>query len=145
MCREPTRPIISPRTLRSISFLNSNIRPKTENSAKPKSAAAQEPRSTNTYLPMSELTDAIDRYLDSLRQANASPHTLRNYSAALAQFADYFSPPAHAPPSPPSPPDMCSLQTREWRVSFYQRGLDPISARIKLAFVRSLFKFFRRE
>ena len=47
-CREPTRPIISPRTLRSISFLNSNIRPKTENSAKPKSAAAQEPPSTSS-------------------------------------------------------------------------------------------------
>src|SRR5580700_178599 len=142
MCREPTRPIISPRTLRSISFLNSNIRPKTENSAKPKSAAAQEPRSTNTYLPMSELTDAIDRYLDSLRQANASPHTLRNYSADLAQFADYFSPPDT---DPPAPSEIDSLQLREWLGSLYQRGLDPISTRRKLACIRSLFKFLRRE
>jgi len=91
---------------------------------------------------MSELADAIDRYLDSLRQANASPHTLRNYSADLAQFADYFSPPGT---DPPSPSEIDSLQIREWLGSLYQRGLDPISTRRKLACVRSLFKFLRRE
>jgi integrase/recombinase XerC len=91
---------------------------------------------------MSDLTQAIDRYLDSLRQANASPHTLRNYSADLVQFADYFSPPGAVPP-PPSSID--SLQLREWLGSLYQCGLDPISIRRKLACVRSLFKFLLRE
>jgi integrase/recombinase XerC len=88
------------------------------------------------------LTDAITRYLDSLRQANASPHTLRNYSADLAQFAEYFSPPGA---DPPTPAQIDSLQLREWLGALYQRGLDPISIRRKLASVRSLFKFLLRE
>lgn len=91
---------------------------------------------------MSELTQAIDRYLDSLRQANASPHTLRNYSTDLSQFTDYFSPPG-SDPSPPSGID--SLLLREWLGSLYQRGLDPISIRRKLSSVRSLYKFLLRE
>jgi integrase/recombinase XerC len=88
---------------------------------------------------MSELGESIDRYLDSLRQANASPHTLRNYSADLAQFAQYFG----IVPQPPSHID--ALQLREWLGSLYQRGLDPISIRRKLAAVRSLFTFLLRE
>jgi len=88
---------------------------------------------------MSEIQQGIDRYLDSLRQANASPHTLRNYSADLAQFAEYFG----IVPQPPSGID--ALQLREWLGSLYQRGLDPISIRRKLAAVRSLFKFLLRE
>jgi len=91
---------------------------------------------------MSALELAIDRYLDSLRQANASPHTLRNYAADLFQFAEYFSPPDTAPPAPSA---IDSLQIREWLGSLYQRGLDPISTRRKLACVRSLFKFLLRE
>ena len=91
---------------------------------------------------MSELTDAVDRYLDSLRQANASPHTLRNYSADLAQFTEYFSPPDI---DPQAPSGIDSLKLREWLGSLYQRGLDPISIRRKLAAVRSLFKFLMRE
>jgi integrase/recombinase XerC len=91
---------------------------------------------------MSELTQAIGRYLDSLRQANASPHTLRNYSADLAQFAEYFSPPGS---DPPTPAQIDSLKLREWLGGLYQRGLDPISIRRKLASVRSLFKFLLRE
>jgi integrase/recombinase XerC len=91
---------------------------------------------------VSDLSLAIDRFLDSLRQANASPHTLRNYAADLAQFAGYFTPPDTDPP-PPS--QIGSLQLREWLGSLYQRGLDPISTRRKLASVRSLFKFLLRE
>jgi integrase/recombinase XerC len=91
---------------------------------------------------MPDLTDAITRYLDSLRQANASPHTLRNYSADLAQFAEYFSPPGA---DPPVPAQIDSLKLREWLGGLYQRGLDPISIRRKLASVRSLFKFLLRE
>ena len=91
---------------------------------------------------MSELTQAIDRYLDSLRQANASPHTLRNYATDLAQFAEYFAPPDA---DPPPPAQIDSLQLREWLGGLYHRGLDPISIRRKLASVRSLFKFLLRE
>jgi integrase/recombinase XerC len=89
-----------------------------------------------------DLTNAIERYLDSLRQANASAHTLRNYAADLAYFADYFSPPGT---DPPAPSQIDSLQIREWLGSLYQQGLDPVSIRRKLACVRSLFKFLLRE
>ena len=89
-----------------------------------------------------DLLHAIERYLDSLRQMNASPHTLRSYSTDLSQFADYFSPPGADPPLAPS---IGALQLREWLGSLYQRDLDPISIRRKLASVRSLFKFLLRE
>jgi integrase/recombinase XerC len=91
---------------------------------------------------MSELGDAVGRYLDSLRQANASPHTLRNYSADLAHFVEYFSPPDS---DPPAPSGIDALKLREWLGGLYQCGLDPISIRRKLAAVRSLFKFLLRE
>jgi integrase/recombinase XerC len=95
----------------------------------------------NIWSLMSELSQAIERYLDSLRQANASTHTLRNYETDLSQFVEYFSPPGG---EPPSPSQIDSLQLREWLGSLYQRGLDPVSTRRKLACVRSLFKFLLR-
>jgi len=91
---------------------------------------------------MSELADGIDRYLDSLRQANVSPHTLRNYDADLRQFVEYLTPPDA---DPPRPMNIDSLLLREWLGALYQRGLDAISIRRKLACVRSFFKFLLRE
>jgi len=81
---------------------------------------------------MSELAQGIDRYLDSLRQANVSPHT----------FVEYLSPPDAGPPHPAS---IDSLLLREWLGALYSRGLDAISVRRKLACVRSFFKFLLRE
>ncbi len=91
---------------------------------------------------MSELARAIERYLDSLRQANVSPHTLRNYEADLRQFAEYLSP---ADADPPPPAGIDSLLLREWLGGLYQHGLDAVSIRRKLACIRSFFKFLLRE
>jgi integrase/recombinase XerC len=93
-------------------------------------------------LPKSELTDAIERYLTELRVKNSSPHTLRNYAVDLADFAEYFSPPHTQPPAPSA---ITALELREWLGSLYERGLDPVSTRRKLAVVRSLFRFLARE
>lgn len=94
----------------------------------------------------SELKDAIDRYLADLRLKNASPHTLRAYGIDLADFADYFSPPGESHETgPPAPGSITALELREWLGSLYERGLDPISTRRKLAVVRSLFRFLARE
>jgi integrase/recombinase XerC len=90
----------------------------------------------------SELGDAIDRYLAELRLKNASPHTLRNYAADLRDLLSYFSPPGANPPSPRA---VTTLELREWLGSLYERGLDAISSRRKLAVVRSLFRFLARE
>jgi integrase/recombinase XerC len=93
-------------------------------------------------VPASELTAAIERYLTELRVKNASPHTLRNYAADFKDFAAYFSPPGAPPPAPAA---LTTLELREWLGSLYDRGLDAISIRRKLAAVRSLFRFLARE
>lgn len=90
----------------------------------------------------SELGDAIERYLDDLRLKNASPHTMRNYASDLRDFLDYFSPPSTDPPAPRA---ITALELREWLGSLYERGLDAVSSRRKLAVVRSLFRFLARE
>lgn len=107
-----------------------------------KYAAERWPRSNNSGARMSELSDVIERYLAGLRRENASPHTIRNYASDLRDFAEYFSPPGTQPPSPAS---FTPLELREWMGSLYERGLDPISIRRKLAAVRSLFRFLTRE
>ena len=91
---------------------------------------------------MSELADAIGRYLGELRRINASPHTIRNYAADFAQFVEYFSPRGAQPPSPGA---LTALELREWLGELYVRGLDVVSIRRKLAAVRSLFRFLSRE
>lgn len=91
---------------------------------------------------MSDLEQAIERFLRELARENASPHTLRNYSSDLAQFTRYFSPPGSVPPAPGQ---IGSLQLREWLGALYALGLSAISIRRKLAAVRSLFKFLLRE
>ena len=90
----------------------------------------------------SALSAAIERYLGELTLANASAHTIRNYASDLEQFREYFSPPKTAPPAPA---DMDTRLLREWLASLYDRQLDPISIRRKLAAVRSFFQFLLRE
>jgi len=80
--------------------------------------------------------------LAELRIQNASPHTLRNYAADLNGFSEYFSPPGTDAPSPRA---ITALDIREWLGSLYERGLDAISIRRKLAAVRSFYRFLARE
>ncbi|HKE21644.1 MAG TPA: tyrosine-type recombinase/integrase [Bryobacteraceae bacterium] len=89
-----------------------------------------------------ELARQIARYLEELARGNPSPHTLAAYGGDLAQFLEFLSPPDLAPPEPAGV-DMLLL--REWLVWLYGQGLTPVSIRRKLAAVRGLFKFLRRE
>ncbi len=91
---------------------------------------------------MSELALAVERYLGELGRVNASAHTIRNYSSDLEQFLEYFSPPGARPPTPAN---IDAPLLREWLTSLYDRKLDPISVRRKLAAVRSFFQFLLRE
>ena len=111
------------------------FRSKTRSSVMPKCAAEHSPR-------MSELESAIERYLDELRRANASPHTIYNYTLDLKQFVAYFTPPKESPISPTA---LTPLHIREWLGNLYERNLDPISIRRKLGTVRSLFRHMTRE
>ena len=104
----------------------------------PKSAAVPWP----PWRLMSDLGAGIELYLDQLRRENASPHTIRNYSADLAELLAYFTPPGADPPAPAAI-DMWAL--REWLGHLYQRKLSSVTMRRKLAAVRSFFKFLMRE
>ena len=108
----------------------------------PKYAAARWRLSKSICAPMSELALAIERYLGELGRENASAHTIRNYASDLEQFLEYFSPPGAHPPAPSA---IDARLLREWLTSLYDRKLDPISVRRKLAAVRSFFQFLLRE
>jgi integrase/recombinase XerC len=90
----------------------------------------------------SELAAAIGRYLAELSRENASPHTIRNYTSDLEQLLVYFSPPGVAPPPVA---EIKAPLLREWLTNLFDRGLDAVSIRRKLAAVRSLFQFLLRE
>jgi integrase/recombinase XerC len=91
---------------------------------------------------MSELALQIGRYLAELERRNMSAHTIRNYRSDLEQFLEYFSPPETDPP-PPGEIDVLAI--REWLGSLYDRELDVMSIRRKLAAVRSFFQFLLRD
>jgi integrase/recombinase XerC len=94
---------------------------------------------------MSDLANSIESYLSELGRQNASPHTIRNYRSDLAQFLEYFSRGADSGSVPPAPGEFTTPLLREWLGSLYQQGLDALSIRRKLAALRSLFRFLRRE
>ncbi|HXE64729.1 MAG TPA: tyrosine-type recombinase/integrase [Bryobacteraceae bacterium] len=91
---------------------------------------------------MSQLSDAIRDYLDSLTARDDSPHTLRNYGADLREFTEYFSPPGT---EPPAPAEFDLLALREWLAHLYEKDLKPTTLRRKLAAVRGFFHFLSRE
>jgi integrase/recombinase XerC len=91
---------------------------------------------------VSELAVQIDGYLAELVRAAHSPHTVDAYGADLREFLHYLSPPETEPPAPDA---IDLLIMREWLASLYQHKLSPLTIRRKLAAVRGLFRFLRRE
>ena len=91
---------------------------------------------------MSELRRWIREFVEEMKRENLSPHTLRNYTSDLDQFAAYFTP---AGGDPPGPSEIDSLMLREWLGHLYEQKLSAISIRRKLAAVRSLYQFVRRR
>ncbi len=92
---------------------------------------------------MAALPECISKYLAELQRRGASEHTLRNYASDLEQFKLYFQPSDES--APPSIGQLDLPLLREWLASLYDRGLDPLSIRRKLAVIRSFFKFLREE
>lgn len=91
---------------------------------------------------MAAIRDSIAQYLAELTRRGASKHTLRNYGSDLEQFCEYFEPPGA---SAPAIETLDIGMLREWLAGLYDAGLEAVSVRRKLAAVRSLFKFLRRE
>jgi integrase/recombinase XerC len=91
---------------------------------------------------VSELAAQIERYTAELGQRGVSPHTLRAYAADLAEFLEYLSPPETEPPAPAA---IDTLTLREWLMGLYAQRLATVTIRRKLAAIRGLFAFLRRD
>ena len=95
---------------------------------------------------MPDLATQIQRFLEELRRANVSAHTLRNYGSDLEQFLRYFTVKGeHRSETCATLEDIDGLAIREWLGHLYQQRLTAVSMRRKLAAVRSFFKFLVRE
>jgi integrase/recombinase XerC len=93
-------------------------------------------------MPASPLAEQIGRYLAELARTGASGHTVAAYASDLAQFLEYLSPPETAPPEPGT---LDLLDLRGWMAWLYNQRLAAVSIRRKLAAVRGLFRWMRRE
>ncbi len=91
---------------------------------------------------MCELAQAISDYEGELLRRNDSPHTIRNYSADLREFLEYFS---RENGNPPAMAQFDLLALREWLAYLYDRELMAPTIRRKLASVRGLFRYLARE
>jgi len=85
---------------------------------------------------MSDLACQIERYLAELQRRNMSLHTVRCYRSDLEQFLAYFS-----DTEPPRSAEIDRLAIRGWLGGLWDRKLDVMSIRRKLAAVRSFFQF----
>jgi integrase/recombinase XerC len=80
---------------------------------------------------------AVARFIRSLHERNASPHTIKAYRTDLAQFADYVGPQRWH--------DIDHVLIRGYLSSLYERGLSKTSVARALAALRSLYKWLAQE
>ncbi len=80
---------------------------------------------------------SVARFLRSLREQNASPHTIKAYSGDLEQFAAHVGADALR--------DIDHVRIRGFLSHLYERGLSKTSVARALAAVRSLFRWLARE
>ena len=90
---------------------------------------------------MGELATRIGEYLDTLRRAGSSVHTIRNYESDLRQFQEYLARGAKTP----GPAGIDVLLIREWMASMYAADLQRVSIRRKLSALRGLLEYCLRE
>ncbi len=82
----------------------------------------------------------VDEFLAERRREGASPHTIRNYGIDLAQFLEFAG-----RAELPEPQDVDLLLLREWLADLFERGLDPVSVRRKVAALRAFFQLLVRR
>jgi integrase/recombinase XerC len=85
-----------------------------------------------------ELQRRCEQFLESLRQANASPHTLTAYSKDLAKFVAYLGPERRWR-------QIDHVTIRGFLSYLYEQGLSKPSVARTLACLRSIFKWLARE
>jgi integrase/recombinase XerC len=80
---------------------------------------------------------AIDQFLRTLRERNASPHTLKAYAGDLETFANYAGPRTWDA--------IDHLTIRGFLSHLYEKGLGKTSVARALAAVRSLYRWLAQE
>src|ERR1700680_46835 len=80
---------------------------------------------------------ATAQFLQSLRQRNASPHTIKAYNGDLAEFAAYIGARGWK--------QIDHLTIRGFLSRLYERGPDKASVARSLAAVRSLYRWLAQE
>ena len=80
---------------------------------------------------------AVDQFLRSLAQRNASPHTIKAYAGDLEMFSEFIGPASWGASD--------HLRIRGFLSHLYQRGLSKTSVARALAAVRSLYRWLARE
>ena len=86
----------------------------------------------------SEVEKGIDQFLRSLRERNASEHTIKAYATDLDQFAGFLGEGARWR-------DIDHVRIRAFLSHLYERGLSKTSVARALAALRSLYKWLARE
>src|SRR6202043_1502633 len=89
------------------------------------------------------MKQAIAKFLQYLQSVkNSSPHTVLNYGKDLEQFVAYMSPPGVRPPGVNG---VTHVIIREFVGHLHEQGLQKSSIALKLAALRSFFKYCVRE
>lgn len=86
---------------------------------------------------MTAAEKSVAKFLDSLRQRNASPHTIKAYAGDLAVFAGYVGSRDWK--------SLDHLAIRGFLSQLYAKGLSKTSVARALAAVRSLFRWLAQE
>lgn len=94
------------------------------------------------WVRMSDLEQAIARYMAELERRNTSKLTAKAYCSDLRDFVEYLTPPGEVTPGIDK---IDLLMLREYLASQYDRGLNPVSIRRRIAALRGLFKFLVKE
>ena len=93
--------------------------------------------SAPTDAPLTPAGSALEEFLRSLAQRNASPHTIKAYRSDLAEFVLFVG--------PEELKAIDHLLIRAFLAQLYERGLGKASVARSLSSIRSLFKWMGRE
>lgn len=80
----------------------------------------------------------IEQFLASLRERNASPHTIKAYATDLGQFKEFLGGDVQCV-------EIDHIRVRGFLSHLYDKGLSKTSVARALAAVRSLYKWLARE
>jgi integrase/recombinase XerC len=83
------------------------------------------------------VSKSVAKFLRTLQERNASPHTIKAYQTDLQEFSDYVGPQGWR--------DIDHVLIRGYLSNLYERGLSKTSVARALAAIRSLYKWLAQE